>query len=121
MVVRTGELARRIGLDFATAGVTMQAYCKLAGSATHREGPRPLVVKWEQTTDLPNSSAQHASFWSGNFEKGEVIMAEEKEKAIEKDKETKKPAGGKKDELSEKDLDKASGGGHVGWIEVDKV
>jgi hypothetical protein len=48
-------------------------------------------------------------------------MAEEKEKAIEKDQETKKPAGGKKDELSEKDLDKASGGGHVDWIEVDKV
>jgi hypothetical protein len=47
-------------------------------------------------------------------------MAEEKEKAIEKDQETKKPAG-KKDELSEKDLDKASGGGHVGWIEVDRA
>jgi hypothetical protein len=38
-------------------------------------------------------------------------MAEEKEKKIEKDQETKKPAGSKKEELSEKDLDKASGGG----------
>jgi hypothetical protein len=37
-------------------------------------------------------------------------MAEEKEKAIEKDPETIKPAGSKKDELAEKDLDKASGG-----------
>lgn len=37
-------------------------------------------------------------------------MAEEKEKAIEKDQETIKHAGGTKDELSEKDLDKASGG-----------
>jgi hypothetical protein len=47
-------------------------------------------------------------------------MADEKEKKIEKDQETIKPAARKKDELSEKDLDKASGGSHVGWIEVDK-
>lgn len=46
-------------------------------------------------------------------------MAEEKEKAVEKDQGTTKPAGGKKDELSEKDLDKASGG-HVDWIKLDK-
>jgi hypothetical protein len=46
-------------------------------------------------------------------------MAEEKEKA--KDQETKKPAS-KKDELSEKDLDKASGGGgYKDWIDVNKV
>jgi hypothetical protein len=38
-------------------------------------------------------------------------MADEQEKAIEKDQETVKPTRGKKDELSEKDLDKASGGG----------
>jgi hypothetical protein len=37
-------------------------------------------------------------------------MADEKKKAIEKDQETIKPDGGKKEELSEKDLDKASGG-----------
>jgi len=37
-------------------------------------------------------------------------MADEKDKAIEKDQETIKPAGGRKDELSEKDLDQASGG-----------
>ncbi|HMD87219.1 MAG TPA: hypothetical protein VKO18_21230 [Terriglobia bacterium] len=37
-------------------------------------------------------------------------MADEKEKAIEKEQEPKTPAGVKKDELSEKDLDKASGG-----------
>jgi hypothetical protein len=37
-------------------------------------------------------------------------MADEKDKAIEKEQETKPPAGAKKDELSEKDLDKASGG-----------
>jgi hypothetical protein len=47
-------------------------------------------------------------------------MADEKEKAIEKDQETIKPAGGKKEELSEKDLDKASGGaGHLkDWINL---
>jgi hypothetical protein len=47
-------------------------------------------------------------------------MADEKKKAIEKDQETIKPDGGKKDELSEKDLDKASGGGHVqkDWINL---
>jgi hypothetical protein len=38
-------------------------------------------------------------------------MAEEKEKAIEKDQETIKPAGAKKDELSDEDLKKAAGGG----------
>jgi hypothetical protein len=37
-------------------------------------------------------------------------MASKKEKGIEKDPQTIKPAGGKKGELSEKDLDKASGG-----------
>jgi len=40
-------------------------------------------------------------------------MSEEKDKAIEKDQQTILPAGGKQDELSEKDLDKASGG----WIQ----
>jgi hypothetical protein len=48
-------------------------------------------------------------------------MADEEEKAIEKDQETIKPAGGNKEELSEKDLDKASGGtalGHAKWIEI---
>ena len=47
-------------------------------------------------------------------------MADEKEKKIEKDQETIKPTGDKKDELSEKDLDKASGGSHKDWIEVDQ-
>jgi hypothetical protein len=37
-------------------------------------------------------------------------MAKEKEKPKAKDKKTIKPAEGKKDELSEKDLSKASGG-----------
>jgi hypothetical protein len=37
-------------------------------------------------------------------------MADEKKKAIEQDQETIKPTGGKEEELSEKDLDKASGG-----------
>ena len=41
-------------------------------------------------------------------------MTEEKEKAIEKDQEPKKPARGKKDELSEKDLEKATGGAKAG-------
>jgi hypothetical protein len=41
-------------------------------------------------------------------------MADEKEKKIEKDLQTIKPAGDKKDELSEKDLDKASGGFEYG-------
>ena len=37
-------------------------------------------------------------------------MAEKKEKAIEKDQETKTPAGAKKDELSEEDVEKVAGG-----------
>jgi hypothetical protein len=42
-------------------------------------------------------------------------MAEEKEKAIERDRATSIPAGPKKDELAEKDLDKAAGGWT--WVE----
>jgi hypothetical protein len=38
-------------------------------------------------------------------------MADEKEKAIEKDQETRKPAGSLKDELSEEDVEKVAGGG----------
>jgi len=37
-------------------------------------------------------------------------LAEEQEKATEKNQEAIKPLGGKKEELSEKDLDKSSGG-----------
>jgi len=37
-------------------------------------------------------------------------MADEKEKAIEKDQEIITPAGGKKDDLSDEDLKKAAGG-----------
>lgn len=37
-------------------------------------------------------------------------MAEEKEKAVEKDQETKPPAGAKKEELSDEDLKKVAGG-----------
>ena len=43
-------------------------------------------------------------------------MAEEKEKAIEKDQESMKPVGGKKEELSEKDLVKASGGAFNAYL-----
>jgi len=49
-------------------------------------------------------------------------MADEKKKAIEKDQATIKPAEGKKDELTEKDLSKASGGGAFEkWIEIQKI
>jgi hypothetical protein len=41
--------------------------------------------------------------------KGGAPMAEKKEKATKKSRKTMKPAGGKKDELSEKNLHKASG------------
>jgi len=41
-------------------------------------------------------------------------MADEKEKAIEKDQETRKPAGSLKDELSEEDIEKVAGGTGVG-------
>ena len=37
-------------------------------------------------------------------------MAEEKEKGIEKNQETTRPAGSKKEELSEEDLKKVAGG-----------
>ena len=47
-------------------------------------------------------------------------MSEEKDQAIEKDQQTILP-GGKQDELSEKDLDKASGGKLVKWIEVESL
>lgn len=39
-------------------------------------------------------------------------MTDEKEKAIEKDQQTKTPAGAKKDEISEEELEKAAGGCH---------
>lgn len=49
-------------------------------------------------------------------------MSEEKEKVIEKDQQTILPPGGKQDELSEKDLDNASGGKYsVKWIEIDSI
>jgi hypothetical protein len=50
-------------------------------------------------------------------QEGAIAMAEEKEKAIEKDQETIKPAGSKKpgDDLSEEDLKKAAGGITVSW------
>jgi hypothetical protein len=41
-------------------------------------------------------------------------MAEEKNKPKAIDQETVKPTGGKREELSEKDLDKAAGGGGGG-------
>jgi bacteriocin-like protein len=44
-------------------------------------------------------------------------MADEKEKAIEKDQKTIKPTKSGKDELREKDLENVSGGG---WITLDK-
>lgn len=50
-------------------------------------------------------------------------MSEEKDKAAEKDQQTIQSTGGKQDELSEKDLDKASGGlgTYKGWIEIESV
>ena len=48
-------------------------------------------------------------------------MSEEKDKAIEKDQQTIQSTGGKQEELSEQDLDKASGGKTQKWIEVDHV
>jgi hypothetical protein len=52
------------------------------------------------------------------LEKEETFVADEKEKAIQNDQEPQQPAGSKKDELSEKELEEASGGGH--WIEFPK-
>ena len=46
-------------------------------------------------------------------------MAEEKEKAIEKDLETIKPAGAQDNQLSDKDLSKVSGG--TGFIKIDDI
>jgi len=46
-------------------------------------------------------------------------MSEEKDKAIEKDQQSIQPTGGQTEELSEEDLNKASGGDkHKGWIEL---
>jgi len=47
-------------------------------------------------------------------------MAEEKVKGIEKEQEAVKPTGSKKEELSEQDLDKASGGAIDSFIYFDK-
>jgi len=44
-------------------------------------------------------------------------MVDEKEKAIEKDQETKPPAGAKKDELSDEDIKEVAGGS----LEIDGV
>ena len=46
-------------------------------------------------------------------------MSDGKKKGKHHEQETVKPGKSKKDELSEKDLDKASGGGS--WLEIDKV
>jgi len=50
-------------------------------------------------------------------------MSEEKNQATEKDQQTIQPTAGKPDELSEKDLDKTSGGlgKHYGWIDIESV
>ena len=50
-------------------------------------------------------------------------MSEEKNQAIEKDQQVIQSTEGKKDELSEKDLDKTSGGlgKHYGWINIESV
>ena len=47
-------------------------------------------------------------------------MADEKEKAIEKDQQTIVPDGAKKDDLSEQDLEKTTGGGRCShtWYKV---
>jgi len=48
-------------------------------------------------------------------------MSEEKDKAIEKDQQSILPTGDKPDELSEKDLDKASGGlKYQKWIDINQ-
>jgi FkbM family methyltransferase len=53
--------------------------------------------------------------------KEEMPMADEKEKAIENDQDSIKPAGDKKEDVSASDLDKASGGGGFDkWFAFDK-
>jgi hypothetical protein len=46
-----------------------------------------------------------------NFEKEETPMADKKKQGKHHDQETIKPGKAKKDEISDKDLEKASGGG----------
>ena len=48
-------------------------------------------------------------------------MANEEEKAIEKDREAIKPSEGKQDDLSEKDLGKAVGGAVNAYIYIDGI
>lgn len=52
-------------------------------------------------------------------EKGANTMADEKEKAIEKDQATIKPAEVKKEDLSEKDLGKVAGGFEYGGFKQE--
>jgi hypothetical protein len=48
-------------------------------------------------------------------------MEEEKDKPKVTDKETIKPAGGKQEELSEKELEKAAGGAIDAFIKIEGV
>lgn len=54
---------------------------------------------------------------AGNLDEEETLMADEKNEGKHHEQETIKPVKGQKDELAEKDLDKASGGG---WVELNK-
>jgi hypothetical protein len=48
-------------------------------------------------------------------------MADEKEKAIQSGQEATNPAGDKQAELSEKDLEKASGGAFNAYLQIDET
>ena len=48
-----------------------------------------------------------------NFNEEESRMSDQKKKGKHHEQETIKPGKSRKDELSEKDLDKASGGGYI--------
>jgi hypothetical protein len=48
-------------------------------------------------------------------------MADEKEKTIQADQEATNPAGDKQAELSEKDLEKASGGAFDAYIQINDI
>lgn len=85
-------------------------------AASHFCGSAGLIVLWGISGIIVQESLNSKS------SEEELPMAEKKEKAIDKDQEIIKPAGGKKEDLSEKDLEKASGGAFNAYLKyVDKV
>ena len=86
----------------------------MAREICSRAKPSPVVTYWQPIPGLSEDPLR-------DLNEEESQMSEEKDKAIEKDQQTILPTGDKPDELSEKDLDKASGGlKYQKWIDINQ-